>query len=109
MIGDTGQIIVLGGLDENGDYFTNDLTYLFMQAVKELNQPDPKLILRYSKDIPRDLMKLSIETMAIGVGSPLISNDEMVIPNLIEFGYKKRMRTIMLFLHVGSLPLSVKG
>lgn len=89
LIGDTGQIIVLGGLDENGNYFTNDLTYLFMQAVKELNQPDPKLILRYSKDIPRDLMELSIETMATGVGSPLISNDEKVIPNLIEFGYKK--------------------
>lgn len=89
LIGDTGQIIVLGGLDENGNYFTNDLTYLFMQAVKELNQPDPKLILRYSKDIPRDLIELSIETMATGVGSPLISNDEKVIPNLIEFGYKK--------------------
>ena len=89
LIGDTGQIIVLGGLDENNNYFTNDLTYLFLQAVKELNQPDPKLILRYSKDIPRDIMELSIETMATGVGSPLISNDEIVIPNLIKFGYKK--------------------
>lgn len=88
LIGDTGQIIVLGGLNENGDYFSNDLTYLFLEAVKDLNLPDPKLILRYSKQTPRDLLSLAIETMATGVGSPLISNDEMVVPNLIDFGYK---------------------
>lgn len=88
IIGDTGQIIVLGGLSLDG-YFVNDLTYLFLKAVKELNQPDPKLILRYTKDIPRDLLKLAIETMGTGVGSPLLSNDEIVIPNLINFGYKK--------------------
>lgn len=88
LIGDTGQIIVLGGLD-NDKYFTNDLTYLFLKAVKDLSQPDPKLILRYSKDIPRDLLELAVDTMATGVGSPLLSNDEIVIPNLIDFGYKK--------------------
>ena len=88
LIGDTGQIIVLGGQNADG-YFTNDLTYLFMKAVKDLNQPDPKLILRYSTETPRELLKLAVETMATGVGSPLISNDEVVIPNLINFGYKK--------------------
>ena len=86
LIGDTGQIIVLGGLTNN-EYFTNDLTYLFMEAVKELNQPDPKLILRYAHNIPRELLNLSVSTMSTGVGSPLISNDEIVIPNLINFGY----------------------
>lgn len=89
IIGDTGQIIVLGGIDSQNNYFTNDLTYLFMKAVKELNQPDPKLILRYSKNMPQDLLNLAVETMATGVGSPLISNDDMVIPNLVEFGYKQ--------------------
>lgn len=87
LIGDTGQIIVLGGLNDKNDYFANDLTYLFLKAVKDLNQPGPKLILRYSKETPEDLMNLALETMATGVGSPLISNDEMVIPNLINFGY----------------------
>ena len=88
LIGDTGQIIVLGGLTNN-TYFTNDLTYLFIEAVKELQLPDPKLILRYTKDIPDDLFDLAIRCMATGVGSPLISNDDEVIPNLINFGYEK--------------------
>lgn len=87
LIGDTGQIIVLGGLTDENTYFVNDLTYLFMQALKELNIPDPKLILRYSDECPDDLMQLAIETMATGVGSPLISNDKLVIQNLIDFGY----------------------
>lgn len=88
LIGDTGQIIVLGGLCDNS-YFTNDLTYLFIEAVKDLQLPDPKLILRYTEDIPDDLFKLAIECMATGVGSPLISNDGQVIPDLIDFGYEK--------------------
>ena len=89
LLGDTGQIIVLGGLNEDNTYFFNDLTYLFMKALKEIQVPDPKIILRYSSNIPRELMELAIETMITGVGSPLISNDEKVIPNLIEFGYEK--------------------
>ena len=88
LIGDTGQIIVLGGI-MNNSYFTNDLTYLFMKAVIDLQLPDPKLILRYSRDIPEDLFDIALKCMATGVGSPLLSNDEQVIPNLIDFGYDK--------------------
>ncbi len=89
LIGDTGQIIVLGGLT-NDSYFTNDLTYLFLEAVRDLQLPDPKLILRYANDVPDDLFNLAIQTMATGVGSPLISNDEQVIPDLINFGYEEK-------------------
>ncbi|MBE6498181.1 MAG: hypothetical protein E7Z81_07910 [Methanobrevibacter sp.] len=89
LAGDTGQIIVLGGLNEDNSYFCNDLTYLFINALKELNLPDPKIILRYSDNTPDDLMELAVETLATGIGSPLLSNDDLVIKNLIEFGYEK--------------------
>ncbi len=89
LAGDTGQIIVLGGLNEDNFYFHNDLTYLFINALKELNLPDPKIILRYSDKTPDDLMELVVETMATGIGSPLLSNDDVVIKNLINFGYEK--------------------
>lgn len=87
--GDTGQIIVIGGLETDNSYFHNELSYLFIQALKELQIPDPKLILRYSKNAPKDLLKLSLECMETGVGSPLLSNDDVIIEKLIEFGYKK--------------------
>lgn len=90
MAGDSGQIIVLGGLESDNTYFYNDLTYFFIKAVSELQLPDPKLILRYCKNTPRDLMALSLKCIATGVGSPLISNDELVIKNLINFGYEEK-------------------
>ena len=33
--GDTGQIIVLGGLDADGTYFFNEYTYLFIKCLKK--------------------------------------------------------------------------
>ena len=91
-LGDTGQVIVLGGkyFDEYGDYyFYNDLTYMFIRATNELQLTDPKIILRVSDETPRDLIKLSLETINSGIGSPLLSNDEVVIDKMMEFGYDK--------------------
>ena len=92
LMGDTGQVIILGGKydDEYGEYyFYNDLTYMFIQAIKELQLPDPKVLLRVSNETPHDLIELSLETINTGIGSPLFSNDEVVIDKMIEFGYDK--------------------
>lgn len=93
LMGDTGQVIVLGGKyeDEYGEYyFYNDLTYMFINAIKELQLPDPKVLLRVSNETPSDLIGLALETINTGVGSPLLSNDEVVIDKMIEFGYDKK-------------------
>ena len=86
--GDTGQIILLGGLDENGEYFCNEYTKLFIKCIEKIHLPDPKLLLRCSKNMPKELMELSMECNATGIGSPLFSNDDIVIPKLIDFGYE---------------------
>ena len=62
---------------------------MFIKAIKELQLPDPKVLLRVSNETPRNLIELALETMATGVGSPLLSNDEVVIDKMIEFGYDK--------------------
>lgn len=90
MMGDTGQVIILGGKEDDGSYFYNDLTSLFIQANMELNLPDPKILLRVSENTPRFLMEESLKSMSTGIGSPLISNDELVIPKLIDFGYDSK-------------------
>lgn len=92
LLGDTGQVITLGGKydDEYGEYyFYNDLTYMFISAMNELQLTDPKLVLRVSNETPRDLMELSLETINTGIGSPLFSNDEVIIKNMVDFGYDK--------------------
>lgn len=87
ILGDTGQIIILGGTENDGSYFCNDLTYEFIKAMIKFRKPDPKLLLRVSSKMPQDLLELGIECIATGIGCPLLANDEVIIPALKEFGY----------------------
>lgn len=89
LMGDTGQIIILGTRTPDGTYQCNELTELFIRAVMELQLPDPKLLLRVGKDTSRELMELALRCMQTGVGSPILSNDDIIIPKLIDFGVKK--------------------
>lgn len=90
LMGDTGQIIILGGKEIDGTYFCNDLTYLFIEAIKEIQLPDPKVFLRITEKVPRDLIELSLKCIQTGIGCPLFSNDDIIIPKLIEFGYDEK-------------------
>ncbi len=87
MLGDVGQIIVLGGLNPDGSYFESELTSLFIEAVKKVNFPDPKILLRVSSKMPEKLLREATETLKIGCGSPLFSNDDVIIPLLINKGF----------------------
>lgn len=88
--GDTGQLIILGGLDTEKNYFCNDYTKLFIKCLEKVHLPDPKILLRCSAAMPTDLLELAMECNATGIGSPLFSNDDIVIPYLIDFGYDKK-------------------
>lgn len=87
MLGDTGQIIELGGIGANGKYFWTRLTYLFIYALKSCMLPDPKILLRVSSKMPDDLLELALQCIATGIGCPLLSNDDVIVPALEQFGY----------------------
>lgn len=89
LLGDTGQIILLGGIEEDGTYFCNDYTHAFIKSLSKLKLSDPKILLRASNIMPSILLQEAAECIATGIGSPLISNDDIIIPNLIDFGYKQ--------------------
>ncbi len=86
LMGDTGQVMILGGKDEDGVYRANELTYLLLNAVNELQLSDPKAVLRVSEDMPKSLMEEAVRCMKTGNGSPLLANDEVIIPRLLSFG-----------------------
>ncbi len=87
LLGDTGQIIVLGGKQLAGQYFCSQLTYMFVDAIAELKLPDPKILVRCSDNMPIGLMKKSLLCISTGIGSPLLSNDNVIIPGLINNNY----------------------
>ncbi len=87
MPGDTGQIIILGGENNEGKYISNRLTFAFINCVKKLQLPDPKILLRVNKQTSLELWRCAIECLATGIGCPLFSNDDRVIPALVQYGY----------------------
>ena len=87
LIGDTGQYILLGGVDKNGNTIHNDLTEIFLEVFTELKVPDPKLILRVNKNTSDVIWRKAIDCILTGCGSPLIINEEKVMKGMVEFGY----------------------
>ena len=87
--GDIGQIIILGGLNPDGTYFHNGLTEIFLEEQARLAKPDPKTLLRVSEKMPRDLLEKAVSCLTASTGSPLFSNDDTVIPALLDFGVEK--------------------
>lgn len=88
VLGDTGQIIILGGLNEDGSYLQSPLTEMILTTLTSLNLPDPKTLLRVSSKMPKELLSTAIECISKGTGSPLLSNDDVIIKNMLEFGYE---------------------
>lgn len=87
LIGDTGQVIMLGGRTPESDSFEHDLTFLFLEVFQELNIPDPKCILRVGAHTSDNLWLAAASCMATGCGSPLLVNEDLVIPLMQEHGY----------------------
>lgn len=90
LIGDTGQYILLGGIDQEGHTIQNDLTEIFLEVFTELKVPDPKLILRVNKNTSDVVWRKSIDCILTGCGSPLIINEDKVMKGMIEFGYDEK-------------------
>ncbi len=87
LMGDTGQITILGGRESDGSYHCSELTYLFIEVSEELKLPDPKVLLRCTADMPGDLLEAAVKCIATGIGAPLLSNDDTVIPAMLSCGY----------------------
>lgn len=89
LYGDTGQYILLGGIDKEGVTVENDLTLMFLEIFSTLSIPDPKLILRINSKTSRNIFDAAAKCLLKGNGSPLLLNEDKVIPLMENFGYNK--------------------
>ncbi len=85
--GDNGQSMVLAGRDENGNYLFNEVSDMCLRASYELKLIDPKINLRVDSKTPLEIYEKGSELTKIGLGFPQYSNDDIVVPSLIEKGY----------------------
>ena len=87
--GDTGEYILLGGIDKNNVQVDNELTALFLEVVGELKLPTPKIILRVNDQTSHDIWQKAIDCISTGCGSPLLMNETLIMKNMVRFGYRK--------------------
>jgi len=78
--------ITIGGLDKDGNDATNDISYLFLEAIANVKSLLNTLSIRVSSKSPRNFVKRTIETFRHTAGMG-IHNDEILVPQLQEDGY----------------------
>lgn len=79
--------LIIGGQTPEGKDAANEVTRLCLLTTQALRQPYPNLTVRCFKDSPEWLYDLVAETVRMGIGNPMVVNDEVYIPNLVKLGY----------------------
>ena len=87
--GDNGQTIVLGGSNADGSDAYNELSELCLLASRDLCLIDPKVNLRVHKNTPLSVYELATTLTKKGLGFPQYTNDEIVVPALLHWGYDR--------------------
>ncbi|MBM3289692.1 MAG: hypothetical protein FJY92_06030, partial [Candidatus Hydrogenedentes bacterium] len=69
-----GQLITLGGCGPDGDDSANDLTYLCLDVIEEMNLLEPKPNIRLHAKTPDKLMRRICGMLAKSQGAPFLLN-----------------------------------
>ncbi|MHA1634217.1 MAG: pyruvate formate lyase family protein [Candidatus Thorarchaeota archaeon] len=82
-----GQLMTLSGCGPNGEDLTNDLTWLALEVIEEMNLFEPKPNVRLHKNTPQDFLIRVSEMVAKAQGSPFLMNfDEHSIEGMVWQG-----------------------
>lgn len=82
----TTQGVVIGGMENNGEDATNDLTYLFLTAHELASVPSPNVVVRCHKNTPDKLYKKISNIISHGRNIIGMYNDETAIQALKNYG-----------------------
>ena len=78
-----GQLITLGGMNADGSDASNELTYMMLDIIDEINLLEPKPNIRVHAKTPDKLLKRIVESLSHAQGSPFLINfDENSIAGL---------------------------
>ena len=76
----------LGGVDEDGNDATNDITYMMIEASRETMLPNHTISVRIHEGTPDLLLKKSLELVKTGLGMPALVSDKEYIDFFLAHG-----------------------
>lgn len=102
-----GFNIAVGGQDENGNDYVNELSYLFLKAQSDLGLPQPNLSVRLHEKTGDKLLKQAIKVVAKGSGMPQFFNDKAIVKPLENLGIDSK--DALNYAIVGCVELTTHG
>ena len=88
-LGQNTQTITISGMKKDGTDSTNELSYLFLEAYKNLKVFTTDLSIRIHKDTPKDFFKAAISVFKSTSGIAFY-NDDVIVPSLEKAGYSTK-------------------
>ena len=79
--------MTIGGRLADGSTAVNPLTYLAMQATREMGFRSPNLALRLRASDPEGLWQAAHQTLSTGQGLPALYNEDLIVAMLVDLGY----------------------
>ena len=80
------QTLTLGGCDAAGKDACNELTRLFLQAIRTIRLLRPTIYIRCTDKTPQDILELAAAMLGEGLGEPNFFGDKPVIEGLTRVG-----------------------
>lgn len=81
-----GKNFYFGGELPDGESAVNDLSYLALEAYREMRTVNPKLSVRISDNTPQDFVALAADCIRDGCSGIVFCNDRSIIETMMKFG-----------------------
>lgn len=109
--GNSGRLtLTIGGVDSNGEDATNEVSYLFLEALSNCRMIQPNPAVRLHKGTPDKFLDLVTSIMSSGANTVQIFNDETIIQGFINNGIPlEDARNYLLSGCVQPIPASTYG
>ncbi|MGD9489098.1 MAG: trans-4-hydroxy-L-proline dehydratase [Calditrichaceae bacterium] len=79
-------LINIGGVKQNGDDASNELSYKLLDVIEEMRLLQPSSMVQISKKNPDRLLKRALKIIGTGYGQPSIFNTDAIIQEMIRQG-----------------------
>ena len=86
----TARVTTIGGVTEDGNDATNEMSYIVLDAIKSIRLSEPSVAVRIHKNTPQEFLEALVDALRECSGVFSLFNDEMMIPYLKGLGIPER-------------------
>jgi len=79
-------LINVGGLTPDGSSAVNDVSYLILDVVEEMQLIQPSACIQLSKQNPDPLLRRACEVIRTGLGQPSVFNTDLIVEEMLNDG-----------------------